>query len=145
MLEIHGFYVCKPYYSAWNKVLQKLFKTSHKTLSFVSKQFCFFTINIHVLDTGDSRWLELHLSKFLNSQSKTAVPFLFSIEQSKFTPDLSKFSISQTKPWVPLHSFHCFSALSLKVLIANTRSPIKCVINTGWAYHTWITVEAGGS
>ena len=34
------------------------------------------------------------------------------------TPTLLKFLISRTKPWVPLHTFHCFS-LNLSKSIAN--------------------------
>ena len=37
---------------------------------------------------GDSRCLKLRSPKVLDPQSKTGVPFLFSIQLSKFTPDL---------------------------------------------------------
>ena len=40
--------------------------------------------------------------------------------------------ISRTKPWVPLHKFHCFS-LSFS-WSPNSRSPIKHEIYTHWAY-----------
>ena len=85
--------------------------------------------------TGDSRWLELRSlvvklrSHFFSLYNKAN---LLPIYQ---TTDLSKFSISQTKPWAPLHKFHCFSlSISRSLDCLYTLAIIKRVINTHWAY-----------
>ena len=76
-----------------------------------------------------SRSLEVKLrSRFFSLYNKANL-----LPMSR-TPDLSKFSISQLSPGSRYTLFIVFHSQSLEVLIANTRSPIKRVINTHWAY-----------
>ena len=74
--------------------------------------------------TGDSRWLELRSlevklrSRFFSLYNKAN---LLPISRTSY---LSEFSISRTKPRVPLHTFHCFSlsisrSLDCKYTLAN--------------------------
>ena len=77
-----------------------------------------------------SRSLEVKLrSRFFSLYNKEN---LLLISQ---TLDLSKFSISRTKPWAPLHKFNCFSlSISPSPDCYFTLSNQACIKHTDWAY-----------
>ena len=74
------------------------------------------------------------LSKFLISRSKTASHFFSLYNKANLLPISRSSQSLELSPGSRYTHFIVFHSQSLEVLIANTRSPIKRVINTHWAY-----------
>ena len=74
------------------------------------------------------------LSKFSISLSKTAVPFFSLYNKANLLPISRSSQSLELSPRSRYTHSIVFHSQSLEVLIANTGSPIKRVINTHWTY-----------
>lgn len=91
------------------------------------------------LITGDTRRLELPC--FLKVKSWSQIFFYITI--SKFilnlsNCNLSKFLISRSKIWVPLHIFYCFSLLITWSCGCVHTHPTKHIISSTWTLSGWL-------